>query len=58
MLYAKTIPKTIVCPTCKGEGTVKVGNLREMHNHDTDTCPDCWGKRVMRRIVKIEYQKI
>lgn len=58
MLYAKTLRKIIVCPTCQGEGTIKVGNLREMHNHDTEPCTDCDGKGKLRRIVRVTYQKL
>jgi len=58
MLYAKTLKKIIICPTCQGEGTIKVGNLREMHNHDIEPCPDCQGKRNVRRIVTIKYERL
>jgi DnaJ-class molecular chaperone len=58
MIYPKTLSKIIICPTCQGEGEIKVGNLVEHHNHDTDTCPDCRGKRNVRRIVTIKYEKL
>jgi hypothetical protein len=58
MIYAKTLRKIIICPTCQGEGTIKVGNLREMHNQDTEPCRDCGTKGKIRRIVTIEYQKL
>ena len=53
-----TLRKNVVCSTCKGEGTIKAGNLREMHNHDVEICPDCDGKRMLRRIVTIQFEKI
>jgi DnaJ-class molecular chaperone len=50
--------KIIICPTCQGEGTIKVGNLHEMHNHDIEPCRDCGEKGKLKRIVTIEYQKL
>ena len=57
MIYSETIKKIIICPTCKGEGTVKEGNLREMHNHDTELCSDCNGQGRIKKIKTVEYQK-
>ena len=53
-----TLKKIVICTGCRGEGKVKVGNLREMHNHDIETCNDCGGKGTLRRIVTIQYEKI
>jgi DnaJ-class molecular chaperone len=50
--------KIIICKEREGEGIVKVGNLREMHNHDEETCTNCGGKGRIRRIVTIKYQKL
>jgi hypothetical protein len=58
MLYPETINKTIICPTCKGDGVIKVGNLRENHNHDTEPCRDCDAKGKIIRIKTIQYQKL
>jgi DnaJ-class molecular chaperone len=58
MIYAKTLRKIIICPTCQGEGTIKVGNLRENHNHDIEPCRDCDGKGKVKRIVTIQYEKL
>lgn len=53
-----TLKKIVICKTCEGEGTVKVCNLREMHNHDEETCTECGGNGKVRRIVTIQYQKL
>ncbi len=58
MLYEKTLRKIIICPTCKGKCILKVGNLREMHNHDTAPCPDCGANGMIQRIVNIKYERI
>lgn len=58
MLYEKNIPKIIICPTCEGECVVSVGNLREMHNHDTEPCTDCDAKGKVWRFINIKYEKL
>ena len=40
----KTIERRInTCTKCQGTGKIRVGNLREMHNHDIEFCPYCFG---------------
>jgi DnaJ-class molecular chaperone len=58
MLYTKTLHKIVICPVCQGEGEIKVGNLREMHNHDTEPCRDCNSKGKVKRILTIQYEKL
>jgi DnaJ-class molecular chaperone len=58
MLYPEIINKTIICPTCEGNGWVKVGNERENHNHDKEQCRDCNGHGIVRKISSIQYQKL
>ena len=41
--------KIEICGKCKGEGTLMVGNVGEMHNHDKENCYRCHGDG--RRIV-------
>jgi len=53
-----TMKKIVVCTECKGRGTVKDGNLREMHNHDIAVCTVCGGKKLLERIITIQYQQI
>ena len=43
------------CASCKGAGKIRVGNLREMHNHDIEVCPDCWGDGSYIMETTIEY---
>ncbi len=43
------------CEKCQGTGKIKVGNLREMHNHDIDSCPDCFGDGSLIMVTTIEY---
>jgi DnaJ-class molecular chaperone len=31
------------CEKCKSTGKIRVGNLREMHNSDIESCPYCFG---------------
>ena len=58
MIYTKTLRKIVICPECHGHGIVKVGNLRENHNHDTEPCGQCAGKGKLMRIVTIKYEQI
>jgi DnaJ-class molecular chaperone len=58
MIYPIELRKKNICPTCRGECMVKVGNLREMHNHDTETCGQCGGTGKLKRTVTIKYERI
>jgi len=58
MIPELTLRKIVVCPTCKGRGKIKVGNLIEFHNHDTEQCPDCQGDGILERIVTKKYEKL
>jgi hypothetical protein len=54
----QTFRKIKICPVGKGEGTIKVGNLRECHNHDIEQCGECNGKGILLRTIIIKYEKI
>lgn len=53
-----TLEKIIICHECKGKGQVKGGNLREMHNHDVETCDECRGSGRLKRTVTIKYERV
>jgi DnaJ-class molecular chaperone len=53
----KKFSEVELCGKCKGTGKLKVGNLREMHNHDIDNCPYCDGEGSMIKVTTIEYLK-
>lgn len=57
MLYESNIKKIIVCPTCKGEKTVKDFNLRE-NCYLPVPCTDCAQKGMVKRIVNIKFEKL
>ena len=42
------------CDKCKGTGKLRVGNLREMHNSDIESCPYCFGDGSFIMITTIE----
>lgn len=57
----KIIKSIVVCPKCKGEGLVQ---SRKFYGH-TDgwvpvnhTCPICEGRRNLKRIVTITFEKL
>ena len=55
----KTIESKIKdCGKCAGTGKIRVGNLREMHNSDIESCPYCFGDGSFIMITTIEiYRK-
>lgn len=53
-----TRTKIVICHECHGNKVVKVGNLRECHNNDTEPCGQCAGKGMLKRIVTIKYEQI
>jgi DnaJ-class molecular chaperone len=53
-----TTPEIVICPECEGNGEVRVGNLREMHNCDTEPCGQCAGKGRLIKTVTIKYEKL
>jgi len=54
-MYKTTESKILTCEKCKGTGKIKVGNIREMHNQDIDSCPYCFGDGSMVMVTTIEY---
>ena len=51
----------VVCPKCKGEGTVEVfayQNHSEGTVYNTEPCPLCKGDRVVYEIIRIEHKPI
>jgi len=57
-MYDRKFSEVKRCKKCKGTGKLKVGNLREMHNHDVIDCPQCDGDGSWIRVTTIEYLKI
>lgn len=53
-----TKTKIVICKECHGNGKVKVGNLRECHNHDVEKCGQCKGTGKLKRTVTIEYKTV
>lgn len=57
----KTIKSIVVCPTCKGEGSVQ---SRKFFGHTegwvpvNHTCPTGEGRRNLRRITQVSYEKL
>ncbi|WP_303180631.1 hypothetical protein [uncultured Butyricimonas sp.] len=49
--------KIVICPHCGGEGYTKKWNDRE-REYDSVICTICGGMRVLRKIVRIEYEKV
>lgn len=52
--------KTVVCPTCKGEGIVHYTKLISAYESERNeqVCPYCNGDRVMTRIIETYYERI
>jgi len=57
-MYNEKFSKVKRCKKCKGTGKIRVGNLREMHNHDVIDCPQCDGEGSWIKVITIEYLKI
>jgi len=53
----KRITEVELCEKCHGTGKLKIGNLREMHNHDVTDCPNCDGEGSWVKVTTIEYFK-
>jgi DnaJ-class molecular chaperone len=53
-MYKTTESRIKTCEKCKGTGKIKVGNLIEMHNHDIDSCPYCFGDGSFVMVTTIE----
>ena len=54
----KTIEKKIRnCEKCCGTGSLRVGNLRELHNEDVNSCPYCFGDGSFFMVTTIEIFK-
>jgi len=56
-LYDEKFSEIVICTKCKGTGKIKVGNLRECHNHDVVTCFCCQGDGSWIKITSIKYVK-
>jgi len=56
-MYNKKFSKVKRCKKCNGTGKLRVGNLREMHNHDVIDCPQCAGEGSWIKVTTIEYLK-
>lgn len=56
-MYNEKFSKVKRCKKCKGTGKIRVGNLREMHNHDVIDCPQCDGEGSWIKVTTIEYLK-
>lgn len=59
--FNKTIISVVVCPRCKGEGTIK--SLKSYGNTESwvpvnQTCPACYGRRNLRRTITMTYEKL
>lgn len=57
MANRETYTRIVTCPHCGGEGYTKKWNDRE-REYDSVTCSACGGVRVLRKIVRIEYEKV
>jgi DnaJ-class molecular chaperone len=53
-MFKTTESRIKTCEKCKGTGKIKVGNLREMHNHDVECCPYCFGDGSFVMVTTIE----
>lgn len=49
--------RIVVCDRCQGEGFIIVAT-GDAERCRKETCPQCGGTRVMKRILKIEYQPL
>lgn len=43
---------------CNGTGKLRVGNLREMHDHDIDKCHKCNGDGSRVKITSVRYEPV
>jgi len=43
-----------ICEKCDGTGSLRVGNLRELHNEDIEGCPYCFndGSFIMKTTIE------
>lgn len=57
MANQETYTKIVTCPHCGGEGCTKKWNDRE-REYDRETCIECDGFRVVKKVVTIEYEKV
>ena len=57
MANRETYTRIVTCPHCGGEGYTKKWNDRE-REYDSVICTICGGMRVLRKIVRIEYEKV
>jgi hypothetical protein len=54
----KTVERKIKhCEKCGMTGKLRVGNLRELHNEDIESCPYCFGDGSFIQITTIEILK-
>ena len=49
--------RLVICDRCKGEGVIEVAT-GDSERCRKETCPQCDGKRVMKRILTITYQPL
>lgn len=47
----------VICDRCQGEGCIEVATGDADHCH-LETCPQCGGMRVMKRVVTVEFLPI
>lgn len=48
--------KIIICPCCRGRGTVSVA-IWDREGYRDEICPTCAGEKVLKKIVTIEYKR-
>ncbi len=54
-MHKTTESKVKRCEKCEGTGKIKIGNLREIHNHDVESCPYCFGDGSLIKVTTIEF---
>jgi aminoglycoside phosphotransferase len=45
------------CKKCRSTGKLRVGNLRELHNSDIESCPYCFGDGIFIEQTTVERFK-
>jgi len=60
-MSVKTIRQVVVCPECKGEGIIQT---QKFYGHTEGyipvnrSCPACHGRRLLKRITTVTYERI
>ena len=57
-IFSEQTRKIIPCEKCRQTGKLRVGNEREMHSNDLNTCHVCKGDGSRVQITSVRYESV